>query len=34
MTVRSELVSVSNDAIAGSAFEVPADFKKSALESK
>lgn len=32
MTVRSELVSVSNDAVAGSAFEVPADFKKVALD--
>lgn len=32
MTVHSELVSVSNDAVAGSAFEVPADFKKVAVE--
>ena len=34
MTVRSELVSVSNDAVAPSAFEVPADFKKVVVESK
>lgn len=33
MTVRSELVSVSNDAVAGSAFEVPPDFKKVAVDS-
>jgi hypothetical protein len=32
MTVRSELVSVSSDPVAGSAFEVPADFKKVAVE--
>jgi hypothetical protein len=34
ITVRSELVSVSNDAVPASAFEVPADFKQIAVDAK